>query len=276
MEDDLFGADGHAIARCSSVSLDFDGVLEAAEGALHHQVCEILQRFDREQQLAGFSHENLQHSTVHDGCFSIPDPYQPYHFLPGETATLQPANTNISSELELEPRRLPENTSLHQILNYGSHIRNPVQAKQFTVGERPSGASAPPPRQLWSTDQLQSDQCNRAASLQLQHDALASQRSFVYGGAPESQACIPRDFSTCASSACSPTNFPASNMSSQSRLPQKAAEDVLSGQERRIGKSKRAPDQAGHIIRERLRRDDMTSKFLMLESMLPPGPKVTD
>lgn len=37
---------------------------------------------------------------------------------------------------------------------------------------------------------------------------------------------------------------------------------------------RRPNDQAGHIIRERQRRDDMTNKFLILESLLPPGPKV--
>lgn len=36
---------------------------------------------------------------------------------------------------------------------------------------------------------------------------------------------------------------------------------------------RRPNDQAGHIIRERQRRDDMTNKFLILESLLPPGPK---
>jgi len=272
MEDNHFGADGHAIARCGSFSLDFEGVLEAAadrEGALHHQICEFLQRFDGEHAQAGVQ-ENLQH-TVHGGCFSTPAPYQPIHFLPqGETTTFQP-DTNTSS-VELKPsRRLPEN-SLHQILNDGSHIRNPVQTKQFIVGERlllpaSMGASAPPPQQLWNTD------------LEWQTaDALASQRSFVYSGARDGRqagipCAIPREFSTCASSSCSPTNIAASSNSFQPRLNQKA-EDVLSGQERRIGKSKRVPDQAGHIIRERLRRDDMTSKFLMLESLLPPGPKV--
>lgn len=274
MEDDLFGTSGYPIARCSSVSLDFEGALEAAEESLHHQICEFFQRSDGEQ--AGV-HENLQH-TVHDGCFSIPAPYQSFDFLPGET-TLQP-DTNTSS-VELEPRRFPEN-SFHHIRNSGSHIRNPVQTKQFTVGERSlpasTGAATPPPRQLWGVDQLQTDRYGRA-SFQLQHDVKASQRRFVYGGAPGSQAFIPstilREFPTCASSSCSPTNIPASNMSSQPRLPQKA-EDVLSRQERSLGKSKRVPDQAGHIVRERLRRDDMTSKFLMLESLLPPGPKVTD
>jgi hypothetical protein len=34
-------------------------------------------------------------------------------------------------------------------------------------------------------------------------------------------------------------------------------------------------DQAEHIARERQRRDNMTSRFSTLETLLPPGPKVT-
>lgn len=37
---------------------------------------------------------------------------------------------------------------------------------------------------------------------------------------------------------------------------------------------KRPSDQADHILRERQRRDDMTSKFAVLESLLPTAPKV--
>ena len=39
-------------------------------------------------------------------------------------------------------------------------------------------------------------------------------------------------------------------------------------------KSKRPSEQADHILRERQRRDDMTSKFAVLESLLPIGVKV--
>ncbi len=38
---------------------------------------------------------------------------------------------------------------------------------------------------------------------------------------------------------------------------------------------KRPIDQAEHIARERQRRDNMTSRFFTLETLLPPGPKVT-
>lgn len=41
-----------------------------------------------------------------------------------------------------------------------------------------------------------------------------------------------------------------------------------------LDKCKRPCDQADHILRERQRRDDMTSKFTVLESLLPTGPKV--
>lgn len=41
-----------------------------------------------------------------------------------------------------------------------------------------------------------------------------------------------------------------------------------------LDKCKRPSDQADHILRERQRRDDMTSKFAVLESLLPTGPKV--
>lgn len=40
-------------------------------------------------------------------------------------------------------------------------------------------------------------------------------------------------------------------------------------------KENRLPTQAEHIIRERQRRDDMAAKYLILESLLPPAPKVT-
>lgn len=40
-----------------------------------------------------------------------------------------------------------------------------------------------------------------------------------------------------------------------------------------LDKCKRPSDQADHILRERQRRDDMTSKFAVLESLLPTGPK---
>lgn len=39
-------------------------------------------------------------------------------------------------------------------------------------------------------------------------------------------------------------------------------------------KENRLPTQAEHIIRERQRRDDMAAKYLILESLLPPAPKV--
>jgi len=41
-------------------------------------------------------------------------------------------------------------------------------------------------------------------------------------------------------------------------------------------KENRLPTQAEHIIRERQRRDDMAAKYLILESLLPPAPKVTN
>jgi hypothetical protein len=39
-------------------------------------------------------------------------------------------------------------------------------------------------------------------------------------------------------------------------------------------KESRAPTHAEHIIRERQRRNDMAAKYLVLESLLPPAPKV--
>ena len=39
-------------------------------------------------------------------------------------------------------------------------------------------------------------------------------------------------------------------------------------------KESRAPMHAEHIIRERQRRNDMAAKYLVLESLLPPAPKV--
>jgi len=39
-------------------------------------------------------------------------------------------------------------------------------------------------------------------------------------------------------------------------------------------KENRVPTTAEHIIRERERRDDMSSKYSILESLLPPAPKV--
>jgi CheY-like chemotaxis protein len=45
---------------------------------------------------------------------------------------------------------------------------------------------------------------------------------------------------------------------------------------RRVGRSGMVVDaeQQEHIIRERQRRNDMGTKYLMLESLLPPAPKV--
>ena len=46
---------------------------------------------------------------------------------------------------------------------------------------------------------------------------------------------------------------------------------VFDGEQMKLN---RAPTHAEHIIRERQRRDDMASKYLILESMLPRAPKV--
>ncbi len=56
----------------------------------------------------------------------------------------------------------------------------------------------------------------------------------------------------------------------KSKLQQQSSERMTSQGSR----SKRSVDQTEHIERERQRRDNMSSKFSTLETLLPPGPKV--
>lgn len=293
-EKDLFGigADGDGNASCStlsrSFSLDFEGMLDAAEGALQDEVCGFFHG-------PGAVQENLQQmSSFQESCFSIP-PYpagstsltDPFNFLPGvETLreTLERADTIGSVE---RSSRLPDSglhLGLPQVpINHGSQrIRSPVRRKQFrNPGSVPgemlptSMGSYSAPRQIWSMDQIAGT------------GTFDSRASFKYApvqpildcAAPGGQAYIPlpRQFSAEGTS-CSPSSdmilsFQPRHEASES---QKTEDTVLSVQDHRVVKPKRATDHAEHIIRERIRRDDMTSKFHMLESLLPPGPKVND
>lgn len=60
-----------------------------------------------------------------------------------------------------------------------------------------------------------------------------------------------------------------SNLAPRRKIDKGARQEAAAGRW-----PKRASDQADHIMRERQRRDDMTSKFLVLESLLPGGAKV--
>ena len=62
---------------------------------------------------------------------------------------------------------------------------------------------------------------------------------------------------------------PPSNLAPRKKIDKRAGQEAAAGRW-----PKRATDQADHIMRERQRRDDMTSKFLVLESLLPGGAKV--
>ena len=63
---------------------------------------------------------------------------------------------------------------------------------------------------------------------------------------------------------------PPSTLAPRRKIDKKAGQEAAAA-----GRwPKRPTDQADHIMRERQRRDDMTSKFLVLESLLPGGAKV--
>jgi hypothetical protein len=62
---------------------------------------------------------------------------------------------------------------------------------------------------------------------------------------------------------------PPSNLAPRRKIDKRAGQEAAAGRW-----PKRPTDQADHIMRERQRRDDMTSKFLVLESLLPGGAKV--
>lgn len=89
-----------------------------------------------------------------------------------------------------------------------------------------------------------------------------------------SSAYIPRERPGYDAS-CSPKSLKRTR--NEVVFPQSRTYRVRDGQDTDSGPKsnfRRPNDQAGHIIRERQRRDDMTNKFLILESLLPPGPKV--
>jgi hypothetical protein len=70
------------------------------------------------------------------------------------------------------------------------------------------------------------------------------------------------------------TKITAATVDHLQQRPKKMAEPKLEGSVKRTSWS-RPTDQAEHILRERHRRDDMTVKYSILESLLPAGSKVS-
>lgn len=170
-------------------------MLEAAEGALHHEICEFLH-----------GPESTLQETIEPGsCFG------------------GPPNLVVAAQ---------EPTGFSRGLQYGS------------LSTSLESCSTTGPLEIWGTTDTR-------ASLPVQPRTMY-------------------DFSSNLLN----SGYPSIPTAAGNESPlMHSFQRRLRVQKAPIMKPKRSTGKAEHILRERLRRDDMTCKFQMLESLLPPGPK---
>lgn len=174
----------------------------------------------------------------------------------------------------LEQIELPE---LQDDLIPGAAAVDTVATKlsSSTITSNTEPVSSP----LWPCD-LQTSALNnngilRLPPVQLSLDSVGSPQSStapMTGAARESQGSQREASVTPA--ATKPKRTRATPRASKSTpKAKKPCPDPAVVAEQAKEKENRLPTQAEHIIRERQRRDDMASKYLILESLLPPAPK---
>lgn len=245
----------------SSFALDFAGMLDAADSVLHQQIYEYL----RGPAVQHSDHHHQFLSSSLDQGLGFPGQAQLY---PGPPTSF-PAVSTFQSSMPGELLRghttfVDTGSSYHSRRDGTFDYRRKDQSIKAQAGIGSSGmgmqmlptgmgSGSALPAQMYSTDVFHPP----------------AQTNLVYNA---------REFSGYETS-CSPNGHlkrpgvePDILSPHESRPRGRKAQKVEPGQE--LLKSQRPAEQAEHIIRERQRRDDMTSKFLMLESLLPPGPKV--
>ncbi|KAG0609723.1 hypothetical protein M758_7G009000 [Ceratodon purpureus] len=258
------GASDHGSEDVNSASstfaLDFAGMLDAADSVLHQQIYEYLQ--GPAVQQADHQHQFMSSSL--DQGLGFPSQAQLYPGPPTSFPALSTFQTSMPGEPHRGHTNIVDTGSSHlsrrdgtfeyrrkdQSIKAQAGIGSSVMGMQMLPTGMGSGSALP--AQMYSTDVFHPP----------------AQPNLVYNA---------REFSGYETS-CSPNGH----------LKRPGVEpDILSPHESRprglkmqkiepvqeCVKSHRPAEQAEHIIRERQRRDDMTSKFLMLESLLPPGPK---
>ncbi|XP_024384336.1 uncharacterized protein [Physcomitrium patens] len=278
MEKGYHGSEVHSDAKASSFPLDLGAMLDGTESPLQKQVYEYFQdplsfpeSIGQAQGEDGFSNAFPPYLTCSSPLEAGQSSFQSMH-----VEIIQAAATNVL-------RRREPNGFLHdngrdetQITQYTSNTETRTSTvTQFTT----NGSSAQGQMQLRST--------NRNC---LPHQRLYSadhkpgndiESKFFHAPAPPKLVHSSKPANSHVSgensdyeTSCSPN----AQKTTGRELLSPQLRTVRSHKSQRIGceqrmKSKRLTDQAEHILRERQRRDDMSNKFLMLESLLPPGPK---
>ncbi|KAG0558118.1 hypothetical protein KC19_10G005900 [Ceratodon purpureus] len=261
MEKGHFG-DGvdHGKVNTIEYPLDFGDMLHTADGALHHQTYEFFQPGPATRQ------GDKLDSTFQESTFPFPSNYLAaapnFHYL--HEGTLQTAGTNAVEERIRDSR--PHLRSTQSADRLHSHIqRNEFKAAGFAPGHELLTSMET------CIDQLYSD-------LGKPTFQYASEKSSLVHTTHELAHMIPdpRGFSGYETF-CSPNNLKRASSceiaSTQPRHRGIKSQKVMVVPDHGVLKTKRPTDQAEHVLRERIRRDDMTSKFRMLESLIPPGPK---
>lgn len=242
----------------SGFPMDFAGMLDAVDSSLHQQIYDYLQgpavhQSDRHQLVCS--------SSSQDQGPGFPGQAQLY---PTSLPAVSLYQTSMPGALlrNFGEQRLVPDTGLSHLSRCDSDFdyqrKESIKAGSSAMGVPmlPTGvlgSCSADPAQMYSTAMFHPP----------------AQPNLVYNA---------REFSGYEAS-CSP-NGPLKRpgcepdlISSHEPRPRgRKAQKVKPGHE--ISKSQRPAEQAEHIIRERQRRDDMSTKFLLLESLLPLGPKV--
>ena len=240
-------------AAGGSFALDFAGMLDAADNALHQQIYEYLQGPAVQQS----DHHQFLSSSSQDQAPGFPGQAQLYPGPPTSFPGLLPFQTSIPEPLRGHTNFVDSNLPHLSRRDGGFEYRRKDSNIKPQAGHIGSSGA------MGVTQMLPTGLGRQMYSADVFYPP--AQPNLVYNT---------REFSGYEGS-CSPNGHlkrpgeDPDGLSSQTRG--RKVHKVEPGQEM----VKRPAEQAEHIIRERQRRDDMTSKFLMLESLLPPGPKVT-
>lgn len=230
-----------------SFSMDFASMLESTDGVLHQQIDEYLQ--------GPADHHQFNHD---DGTgFSIP------YSEPLSFAAASPPFQSIMSVETLQGSNVMKQSLGRNSHHCGPEIQSKIQYVQMLPISIGAANLCAPHQQIHDMGFLEPSSFERELQAPAQPDMF-------YHCSSEPGAVIPGEVSGYEQS-CSPDNFRGTTCESIGPQSELGAGNLF--QKDQVVKGKRPTDAVGHIIRERQRRDDMTNKFLLLESILPPAPK---